>query len=119
MDLKETYLGYTIYTLLNLTAVSYVSVLCGSTDVLYLATIYFGIFYLQRISKRLAKQELNYGTLKEFAIYHKTIITIFKRVQKLSKTFMLIMYFSSLALTCFIGLVLTTVRGLKCLEEMF
>lgn len=119
MDLKETYLGYTIYTFLNLTTVTYLSVLCGSTDVLYLGTIYFGIFYLQRISKRLAKQELNYGNLKEFAIYHNTIITIFKRVQKLSKTFMLIMYFLSLALTCFIGLVLTTVSKSKCLKETF
>lgn len=110
VDLKETVLGYMIYTAMNLSTVTYIALVCGSTDILYLSTIYFGIFYMQRISRRLSDQTMSHESLKEFAIYHNTIITIFKRIQKLSKTFMLIMYFSNLSMTCFIGLVLTTVR---------
>lgn len=111
VDLKDSLGGYAIYTLMNITTVTYIALVCGSTDMLYLSTIYFGIFYMQRISsERLSKNELSFENLKEFAIDHKKIITIFKRLQKLSKTFMLIMYFSNLSMTCFIGLVLTTVR---------
>lgn len=110
VDLKDSLGGYAIYTLMNITTVTYIALVCGSTDILYLSTIYFGIFFMQRISERLSKNELNFENLKEFAIDHKKIITIFKRLQKLSKTFMLIMYFSNLSMTCFIGLVLTTVR---------
>lgn len=106
-------MGYAIYTFMNITTVTYIALICGTTDILYLSTIYFGIFYMQRISQRLASQDITIDSLKEFAIHHRTIISIFKRVQKLSKTFMLIMYFSNLSMTCFIGLVLTTVRRIN------
>lgn len=95
---------------MNISTVVYIALVCGATDILYLSTIYFGIFFMQRITHRLVDQEISYDSLREFAIHHKTIIGIFKRVQKLSKTFMLTMYFSNLSMTCFIGLVLTTVR---------
>ena len=94
---------------MNLSTVSYIALVCGTTDILYLTTIYFGIFYLTRISNRLARAETNFETLREFSKNHYAIIRIFKLVHKLSKTFMLIMYFSNLSMTCFIGLVLTVV----------
>lgn len=109
VDLKESVSGYALYSFLNLSTVSYIALICGSTDVLYLSTVYFGIFYLQRITKQLAAQQISYESLREFAIDHKNIIAVFKRVMKLSKTLMLIMYFSNLSMTCFILLVLTTV----------
>lgn len=107
--MKESVSGYALYSFLNLSTVSYIALICGSTDVLYLSTVYFGIFYLQRITKQLAAQQISYESLREFAIDHKNIIAVFKRVMKLSKTLMLIMYFSNLSMTCFILLVLTTV----------
>lgn len=108
-DLKETPQGYFLYTIMNITTVTYIATCCACTDVLYLSTIYFCIFYMQRIIKRLAEQPITFASLCEFSVNHRNIIIVLKRIQRLSKTFMLIMYFSILSMTCFIGLVLTTV----------
>lgn len=110
VNLKETPKGYLIYTFLNITTVTYIALVCACTDILYLSTIYFCIFYMQRIIKRLAQQPITFANLRDFSVNHRNIIIVLKRIQRLSKTFMLIMYFSILSMTCFIGLVLTTVK---------
>lgn len=122
MDLKDSAGGYAIYSFLNISTVVYISLVCANTDVLYLSTIYFGIFYLTRINKRLAKETsecIRFEDLREFTRNHMAIIKVFKGVQRLSKTFMLIMYFSNLSMTCFIGLVLTMVKELRVLPRLF
>lgn len=103
---------------LNVSTVAYISTLIGAVDILYLTTIYFCIVYNKAIQKHLIetvdfKKRIEHSDLREFIVDHQRILEALKKVQTLSSTFMFIMYFSSISLTCFIGLVLTTVTHVQ------